>query len=631
MHPVKVESRSVPPDSTPYYKKEESLDHYIDPFVHMLYVTTSTAFSATMDVMDIGFRVWAAVEDVFKRLIYGPLFDPLDPAFKTKFLANYENQLPALENKILLLSQKFKHDYLIARDMAEFHQLAMEIKGKHDQLNNYLYILSKHSPIAVKDDLQKTTNLYKELHDKMVAFCEQKGNHILDSYKRALDIFSRGLELPEEIKKDLLKTWILIDESLGYYAYRVNSPYTRGKLQENLYARKNQVENLDLQDTQVKRGSITEPLKLKNIGNSCYLDSVFQAFACIDQVREQIGLPIEQVPPSHPNPTKWHYEEAQKAYVGKLAIQQELIPFLKVDPHVDLQGEHSQMEYILSLFGESSGPSLHRLRSEIFKSKLHNEFQDIGELTHQHDAAAVAELLLDMLPKCKYKIQKRLKTDAYPGLEWHRSIPPESMLQIPLRNKEHQELKQLIHWVMHWHLMKETSKFDPADGEAVVVKDEGEQSLKKEKNDKVPEYAESWRFKELPNVLTLQFKRMTNSLQKDERPVDLPADGIVDLTRYYDAPDSADKTAKYKIKSIVVHHGTSLRAGHYISYVEMNGKYFICDDMSSKLYREVEASEFYGCKDAYLLVLERLPAEDEVNDSKVPSLAKEPQTVTKAR
>ena len=90
----------------------------------------------------------------------------------------------------------------------------------------------------------------------------------------------------------------------------------------------------------------------------------------------------------------------------------------------------------------------------------------------------------------------------------------------------------------------------------------------------------------------------------------MPKDGIVDLTRYYDAPQGAQKQGRYKIKSYVVHRG-SLDGGHYVSYVEINGKYYYCDDTGTgpgrNVYKEISKDDFLDRKDAYLVVLERLP------------------------
>ena len=103
--------------------------------------------------------------------------------------------------------------------------------------------------------------------------------------------------------------------------------------------------------------------------------------------------------------------------------------------------------------------------------------------------------------------------------------------------------------------------------------------------------------------------------KKDARPVDLPDDGIVDLAKYHDAPKDGPKQTKYKVKSYVAHSGSSVKLGHYVTYVEMGGKYYFCDDTDPNFFKEITKKEFFGRKDAYLLVLERLP-EDELAENR---------------
>ncbi len=380
----------------------------------------------------------------------------------------------------------------------------------------------------------------------------------------------------------------------------LNPPQLVNSLKGKLAKLKHRMEAFDGHSAQDHRVGLAQPLKLRNIGNSCYLDSVFQAFACVDTVCEEFNAPIP------------HGQDSQK----KIAIQQELLQFLNVQK-MNQGGDFTQMELILFLLG---GPSLHRLRGEIFKSGLHPSL-DMSELTQQHDAAYVAELMIDhFLPDCKFKMQETATADEFPGMEFIGPLMDMTTLQIPLKPKV-SKMTDLIKWVLQRHVEKENDptyqrRFDPQDVK-VLNSEEAAPALTAQPQ-KLAKFVQSYKLTELPAVLTIHFKRFgmvqgkagTRLIPvKDSSPVLLPPEkenGIIDLTPYYDAPEGASTNAKYKIKSYVVHSG-SYGGGHYVSFVEINGKYYECDDIDPSCYKQITKKEFFSNKDAYLVVLERIP------------------------
>jgi ubiquitin C-terminal hydrolase len=354
-----------------------------------------------------------------------------------------------------------------------------------------------------------------------------------------------------------------------------------------------------------------EPLKLRNIGNSCYLDSVLQAILCIDHIREKLSRAPEK-----------DAFTSLKDYQKELAIQQEILQFMDVQ-QTQKEGEHlSQMEYILFLLG---GPSIYRLRDAIFRSEFHHEFDLEHNLTDQHDAANIMELLIDhLLTDCKFKWRGHATTPIFPGLEFVHGGPTGkdeevAILQVPLRFKPvHQKLDVLVKAILGKHVEKQSDpeiqrKFDPQEGFFIKGKEAEAALIQHASAAKVDEYHEWFRLTKLPPVLTIQFKRFTAGLSKDNKPVILPEDGILDLSRFYDAPTGESKKALYRIKSMVRHSGSSLKFGHYIADVEINGKYYHCNDTDPKPFKEISKKEFFGRKDPYLLFLERIP-DDEIED-----------------
>jgi ubiquitin C-terminal hydrolase len=76
---------------------------------------------------------------------------------------------------------------------------------------------------------------------------------------------------------------------------------------------------------------------------------------------------------------------------------------------------------------------------------------------------------------------------------------------------------------------------------------------------------------------------------------------MIDLSKYTDLP-----SAQYRIKSYIVHEGSSLHAGHYRAYVTYNGEYFCCDDQNKNSFAKITEDEFYERRDAYLLFMEKI-------------------------
>lgn len=617
---VTIHHLPPPPPSHPLpatHGQVNLFHRFIIPFIHLLFGAAGHVMLTTLVTAQYCQRHALAVQTIFQRIIYAPSFDATDPAFK-KELEQLENQVPLLQKKIDDLEQKFWQKHLISRDMEEFKKLSDEISRTYRKLDYFVQKLEHRvHPFPIQDQLEQVRNDFRDLDDKIDFYCLNKGVHILNEFQKTGALFSRaGIELPKDIQQQLVKTWQELD---AIFKLRLHNQ-SHIPQAKDLW---NELSNIrDMMKCWTKKSKASpaknekavnsvEPLELRNIGNSCYLDSVLQSILCIDHIRDRLS----QVP-------ERDKLTSLKDYQKEVAIQQEILQFMNVQQTQKESSQLSQMEFILFLLG---GPSLHRLREAIFKSEFHHEF-DADSLQEQHDAANIMELLIDhLLADCKFHWRGHATTSVFPGLEFLNggltgpSAKNEELaiLQIPLRNlPKNQKLDRLVHAILGKHIEKESDpanqrQFDPNDGMVIEGKEDDAALILSANPVKVDQFYEWYRLKQLPPVLTIQFKRFTSALAKDGRPVILPEDGILDLSRYYDAPAGESKKALYRIKSMVRHSGSTLKHGHYIADVEINGKYYHCDDTDPKAFKEISKKDFLGRKDPYLLFLERIP-DDEV-------------------
>lgn len=612
MLPVTVENHDMPPpQSVENHAVEEKVNFLqtLNPFIQLLLAIGNAIFLPSFFVFNDFFKRLTPSQKVFFQAIQlpepaSPAADELDRKGDNQGPIDFEKQISQFQQRMRLLETRFKHDVSILEDMKELESLNFGVSELLDRLKG------QKSAKESEADLATLKTLAQHLHEELDDFCVREGDTLLKQFQRVLEVFTRvGMVLPKEINEELLQTWKALENSIRPHLPHIKPADVSKKLSEKLSSIKKIMEGIQRNATQKQVSGLAEPLKLRNIGNSCYLDSVFQALAGVDLLASDLSRPISA--DDYP-------KEDQERFLKTSAIQQEIIQFLKVQS-MNRGSVASKMGFVLFLL---EGPSTYRLREAIFKSGFQQDFTK-DTLTEQHDAAPVMELFIDhFLPKCRFKMQEGVSTTDFPGLEFNGPVADMTVLQVPLRIPQYQDLSNLIHWVMHKRFERESNPkdqrlFDPKDGK-IVDEAEGEKS-KLLPPQKVKEYIQWYRFKELPPVLALQFKR-TISVQakpdaplvasKDERPVDLPPEGIVDLAKYYDASENGPKQTKYKIKSFVVHSGRSVHVGHYVTYAEINGNYFCCNDLDANGFKEITKKEFLSQKNAYLMILERLPEED---------------------
>lgn len=611
MLPVNFENHKIPPPQTLKNKASPIQDKInffqtLNPFVQLLFAIGNAIFLPSFFVFNEFMKRLTPSQKVFSQTLKLPddaVLEEVEPTKKDEGSISFEDQIAQLQERIYLLGQRFKQEHLIVEDMKEFEKLNVDISHALDELKPQRQT-QKGKQDLPQEELARLKDLVQGLHDQMDDFCLREGDAILNLFHRILATFTKGgLDLPNDMREELLQTWKSLETAIRPHLAHLKPPAVSKTLSGKLAQLKKTMDGIKKKDTQNQTTGLEEPLKLRNITNSCYLDSVLQAFACIDTVCRDFGTPLSSD----------DYVNKHDEFEKKLAIQQEIVQFFK-----NRGTGLSKIGFVLSLLG---GPSAYRLRDAIFNSGFEGDFTK-QTLEDQHDAAILMDLLIDrFLPNVRFKTQIYTETKDFPGLEFHdKFIEPRNSLVVPLKPHPYQDLHSLVHWVMHKKIEREPNPkdqriFDPKDG-IVVDEKKGEKS-KSEPAQKVAEYIQWQRFKELPQVLALRFQRSVSLVPnepatKDDRPVDLPADGILDLTKYYDAPEKGPKQAKYKIKSYVAHSGRSVKFGHYVAYVEINGKYYKCDDLDAHSFTGIPKKDFYSRKDAYLLLLERLPEEEEV-------------------
>lgn len=598
----------IPPQAIP--GRRIDFNFFLWPFVQLVTGTRSALFTTSRVVTEYYQRVTSATYLVFFRLINPPSFDPTSDLFRES-MDQLEDQIPIFQGRVNELDQKFWQNHLISRDVQELKKIHSEIRQTLRGLDYYVSTLEwRHHRFPIQDQLVHLRDSFQNLDDQLDLYCLDNGSKILDRFQTAVNLFMQGRNhLPKDIREQLIQTWKSLYDVLR--ARAMIHPHT--KEAKAIYSEiKNLRDQISILDKKVpddaNQVNSAEPLRLRNIGNSCYLDSLLQALFCMDQVREKFNQPIIR-DPNHPD-----------EYLKKLTIQQELLQFIDAQQRNSSGAEAlTQMEFILLLHG---GPSLNRLREAIFKSGFHSELSMSG-LRDQHDSAYVIELLLDcFFEEYKFNWRGYASTPIFPGLEFiNGGVDGEdeqvSCLQIPLRAKaEHQKLDVLVRASLGKHVQRDKDPgdqrtFDPKDGIVIEGKEDLAAPILDAAATKVPEYHEWYKITKLPPVLTIQFKRFTPGLRKDSRPVELPADGILDLTRYYDAPSGGPKRARYKLKSMVRHMGSSLQSGHYVADVEIGGKYFNCNDLDSKGFKPSTEKDFFSHKDPYLLFFERIDEDEE--------------------
>lgn len=310
-----------------------------------------------------------------------------------------------------------------------------------------------------------------------------------------------------------------------------------------------------------------EPLKLRNIGNSCYISAVLQSLLCVEPLVEHLRLSLERK-------TNISDDKFTKAST----IHQELLKFI----------------------GPASSPFPVGLRNAIFDYG-HDDFSPPSK-NQQKDAAVLMELLVDEFLPFRFSMAYHKTCDAFPGLEFihHQE---ETTLQIAI-NGESPEITQLINQTFNAHKIENRTRFEPRE----AVPPQNSDPIY------VDDYILEHRLSNLPPVMVVHLKRFKENegkMVKINCPIRLPVDGIIDLSPFCETlnDDPQPHRVRYRIRSYVIHIGKKLHEGHYENYIEKGGNYFHCNDTNPNFFNEISQEDFLSRTDPYLIVMERINEE----------------------
>lgn len=653
---VEIPSSSDVPVAPNPVDTEIEFGRFVDPFVKLLATVGALTIFPVVFAADIALSILSDAYVVFSRIFNPAPFNPTDASF-VKMIEDLEKQIPLHQKNVDELNLLFKQEERINRDIHKLKQVKDEINERLSQLGNYLFVMKdRENPLPIVGDIKRVEAGYEKVRENFDLFCFQESKAIVGNFFNVVDLVTRGGVVPREnIRQELIETWDALNSTIQAHHFDEGS-----SIETKFREIRSRINSFEESHQAAQSAGLNTPLKLRNSGGtSCYMDSVLQAFFCIDQICEKLSRPLEldDVSDNEEDLLKKSGDsdkirEAKKAlYLKKIPIREELVKFLEA-PKKSRAEDYTELEYILFLLRGSSGPSNKRLREKIFESGLHGEFYN-EVIGRQLDAASMVEFFIaNFIPKFMPKLQEYVSAVDFPGLEFDGRMEDTGTLQIPLVkdgevkskaefeefrkkkfNQADQQVEHLIHLFMDKHANVETVapfrkfQFDPERGKVVNQEEAApilDEAMAREKE--IAAYTQWYRLKNAPPVLTLHFKRFLNVLQSEkivngktnksferkkiDRPVILPEDGIVDLSNYYDAPEGVSRNARYKIKSFVVHNGGTIEGGHYVTYVEIKGEYYFCDDTDPQFYRKISKEEFFRQRNAYLVVLEKMPEEE---------------------
>lgn len=311
---------------------------------------------------------------------------------------------------------------------------------------------------------------------------------------------------------------------------------------------------------------VTTPLYLRNYKASrCYIDSVLEIMLSQDSIRQKI------------------FQECAR---DDITQEKRLVLTRLRDLILVVDQTHGQGTDAQSPIGPNSPGE--QVRNAIFASGLNPDLTELESLYTQQDAAA-ALLLINQLLDNTFKT---VEVDNFEELFVERPIATNHKLELRLEEGWQYTLQSLLDQTF---LPKESDSlrmFELSDGSEANLP-----------------YTTRTKLLTLPDSVALHLSRYTYSREtgvgKLTEPVALPQDGIVDLTPYYSGDDPGEY--KYEITGYVIHHGHSLKSGHYTANIKIENKYYACDDLSRNFHKEISEEEFYGNQEAYLVMLKRLP------------------------
>ncbi|CUI17122.1 Conserved hypothetical protein [Candidatus Protochlamydia naegleriophila] len=553
------------------------------------------------------------IREVFLRLIFVPSINPHDRSF-VKLIDSFEARKPSLERQLLEMQNSFMHRAAVRGDLKRLSQLKMAIEQTTNQLRLFTEITQNWQPaLPIHDRMIEMLVEYGRLCEQLQLLMNNKALHILrEFYGIASPFLQSEIALPASIRDDLYETWLLVERHVIPFFDPARIPREFHVLIDTLIKARNRPDNVGYEV------EFDRPLPLRNIDNSCYIDSTLHMLFSQDVVRKRLvdysldetitQLELELQNPELPahvvNNKVFELREKKHNLDNRKQLQHELKKLMHGGEYVH-QDPISYLDYFLAV---TSGPSVAKIRKLVADGQFNGtEFNPLT-MRAQLDAASFLDILMKEILEYPFNIQKVANTPAMPGRLFASPQEPVYGLHLGLHTGV-RDLNALIASNLGVEVVDEVNEryqrvFDPQEG--III--DAEAAVGEVQPMRVQQYSVWHRLKSLQDIMTIQIKRfevLPNGLTtKKENEIDLPEDGIIDLTPYYDAPIDDDKGARYEIKGMVVHSG-GLHGGHYTARVKQGEHYWSCDDVRPDI-RRITKEEFFANKKPYLLILQRI-------------------------
>jgi hypothetical protein len=551
------------------------------------------------------------IEKACLRLIYPAPHNFSSAEFKLAVL-EVSTQKEQLCREIRRFPNGFIHLPLIMKDLKKLDSL----KSSLDKYSNFLEKYSgeikqwEYDHLPIYEEIVRLKQEYQDLQILYVNTLRPIGPRILRHFHHVTTQFvNHHLPMPAIVKKEILQDWRMIQNSV------IRPLGTAVPLTEGFYRQMNSLSATGLENTDQVH-ECERPMAFRNIGNSCYMDSSFQILFSTPFARKRINQPTlentiehlnseisnESTVPQRLTNLQFQLSDKKKA----LEIRNEMLNIVDGEDFIDEEGL-SYVDYFLSIM---YGPSLNRLRDLIFHSGLHAELDNPVEMHRQKDAASVVELMMREVLEMPSKLQRITKTALMPNLIFPGAVEDAYTLQVTLNEvpglETNETLEELVCNLFKGETVAGNFVFNPEEGQII---EPGIGGIEGVLPATVAVCETFYELKSLPEMMAVHLKRFKRSMTdlrstKLNNLVDLPADGILDLSSYYTGPQNPDICSRYEITGYAVHSGT-LESGHYVSYVKRGGKYWFCDDLGPTI-REITEREFFGNKNAYMVMLKRI-------------------------
>jgi ubiquitin C-terminal hydrolase len=348
-----------------------------------------------------------------------------------------------------------------------------------------------------------------------------------------------------------------------------------------------------------KRPEAILPAGIKNIHNSCYMNSVLQVLLNTPYFKERIRQAYRQ--------------STNQDDQNQVLMKESLLHFMNMwEAGIPEEIERAAIRLRLAIFTS---------RAQDFRSDSQTEEEWKFTRERQYDAAALFGLIASLLDYHFLSYKKFYPSEAGYGV---KIDPPseETVLRVPvggcdrLRDEEGALIKdeegnpiyiteQLATTVQGLiQKMFDRSPLCGIEDKRAFVSNQDQQE-------------KSMRFQDqpfldpqqCPPVLVMQLSRSyfdqnKNTLEKFEDPIPFPKDSIIDLSQGVESSESGFPFMRYRLTSFIEHLGSTGDSGHYISWVNVEGQWCKCDDdrVTKVSDEEAEAAKAR----AYLFVLERV-------------------------